>query len=755
MAKRGAESQITKDEQESASENEEDPGVRSQPLAPVTGRQIKGMPKRRGFGESSASPIPTPSASNAPPPVTFGGSTFGSSTSSIPPSSSASFSFGASTQPSSGFSFNATAPSSSGFSFTPPAPAAAAPAASPFTGFAFSKPTTSSPEKPPVSAVPVRSSFTSGFGQPKDSAPTSSGAFNFGQTSAPTSGLNPKAPSFAFGQTSASTPSEPQLPKDKPALTNPFAGLNFNKPSTTSAITKPTETLAASTASPAPSAGAAVAKPTATVSATNSEPPKSTLLSTEDNAAITTNEAIAPQPTQETPPDEGEVSYWTSLRGLNHSILTFLSHTLENDPFLDLSSCLPDLSSQYESYLSQAVKTAGWAPAKSSSTYPKSNGASAPSVPKAPTFALPKVGSFGLPPAKPTTPSGGFTLVPSSNGPSVPKAPFVFGKPSESSTSTPKKPSAEVNALAQQVLDEENKSTERQAPERGNGTVPNSTPSSEQRKSGLFSFAPSVPLQQTTPESKTFSPSSQLEKPNVNSPTQLGKFGPGGSQPQLAFGGAKSSPGNTAPVTSKPFNFAFGSSTTTSSGPTFNFASGPSTTPSFSFGATSNSTSTPAFTFGSTPSVPASIPAATSVTVPSESGTAGEEVEEPYETSKNLAETVGAGEEGEETIFEARAKLYRFTEGVQKLEGVGKFMLKSNTKEGDGKGKKRLLMRTDGSGNVILNMSLNKNINPTSDGFMVKFLGFDQVGVAAPYTLRVTNAQTAQEVVEVIKRERE
>ena len=63
--------------------------------------------------------------------------------------------------------------------------------------------------------------------------------------------------------------------------------------------------------------------------------------------------------------------------------------------------------------------------------------------------------------------------------------------------------------------------------------------------------------------------------------------------------------------------------------------------------------------------------------------------------SKNLAETSGQGEEGESTLFECRAKLHKLSEGKYNPIGLGIFKIKSGEK-------KRLLMRQEGNGNVVL-----------------------------------------------------
>ena len=78
----------------------------------------------------------------------------------------------------------------------------------------------------------------------------------------------------------------------------------------------------------------------------------------------------------------------------------------------------------------------------------------------------------------------------------------------------------------------------------------------------------------------------------------------------------------------------------------------------------------------------------------------GDTAETPGPPSKNLAESLGEGEEGEETVFEKRAKLYKLESGKFNAVGLGPIKLKRV--KGEGKRKRRLLMRTDGNGAVIL-----------------------------------------------------
>ncbi|KAK8864282.1 hypothetical protein IAR55_001528 [Kwoniella newhampshirensis] len=761
MAKRGAEDQLTKDNAD-ADGSDDEPGQRSLPLAPAEGRVIRGLPKRKGLGTPAATtpdlPLSTPTSGLTAPPSAspFGGG----------------FSFGA---PSSASSTPFVFGSSS--STTAPAAAAAAPShVNPFSGFAFgSKASPAAPEAPKV-ANPAFS-----FGAPAVPPVQGSSSTSTAQSSKPFAG-------FSFASASSSAPN-PTLSDSAAAAAKPSAAFSVGSTSTSTAFPSTT-----STAFSAPAT-----KPAESLPATAFNP--------------------SPQPSQSSPPPESEVSYYTALRGLNSSFLSFLSHTIETDPFEDLSTSIPGLLRQYEKYLDDAAKKAGWRPegAKSAmnggatnSSAPL-NGSTAPKMP-----APPAVGGFTLPKApsssttKSSTPAfGGFTPTPAPGGLS---SSFTFGgaKPttpapaSTSSVATPKKPSAEVTKMVEDIISGKEEEKKEEAPAKPfSFGAPSATPESNKKATNLFSFAPSGPLHPSTPESKTFTPSLTLENAT---PAKLGKFGPGGSQPQLAFGGAKTSPATGTPgtpATAKPFSFGFGSSagsgsttspatgagfsfgasstlpatSTGTAAPAFSFGSSSATAPkpaagtsSFAFGSNS-STSTPSATFGAKPAEDALIPSSSAPAPAAPSGfsftpfspkpaeapegSGGEPTAEVDATpSKNLAETAGAGEENEDTVVEQRGKLNGLEGTEFVLKGLGQFKLK-RTKENDstGKKKRRLLMRTDGNGNVILNMAVSSSFRPSVDGSHIKFLGFDQNGKPVSYALRVKNAQAASDLQKALEKE--
>ncbi|WWC89455.1 uncharacterized protein L201_004379 [Kwoniella dendrophila CBS 6074] len=798
MAKRGADNQKTREGGDSDDEQVDDPGSRSAPLAPVEGRVIRGMPKRKGLG--GATPTPTPAKASTPSATPFSGFAFGGSAAPTPASSSP-FVFGGSSAPAPAAK-PAAAPANpfGNFSFAKPAASTTAPAptsaaeapkpANPFGNFSFAKPAASTTAPAPTSATeapkPATPAFASGAEPPVSAAPASTPAaapsnpfanFSFGKTATPAANArtsNPAAPSKPFSFGSSSTP-------------------------TASSSTPAASSTPASTAAPSFSAASA---------------PRTSPIPPSDSSSN------GPLPSQPSPAPEGEVLYYTSLRGLNSSILSFLTSTLENDPFIDLSVVLPALVKQYDEHLDGEAKKAGWRPEGNKASTAINGEASKPGNGTPTPFKMPAApasGGFALPKAptantSSTAPSfGGFTPTATTGGTT---SGFTFGNakpaPTPAKVETPKKPSAAVTKLVADVISgksDENK--EEDKPKSFSfGAPSSSTPESSKKGNSLFSFAPSGPIHPATPESKTFSPSATIENAT---PAKLGKFGPGGSQPQLAFGGAKSSPGQATPGTpaaSKPFSFGFGSGSgstvpaaaSTSGGATFSFGSssspavGPASgsTPSFSFGSSSTtapkpaaapsfsfggsssattSTSTPSFSFGAkpaatsgtaTPSSGFSFSSFTpkSTEEPSSSGGAGDAAEgnselppENAEPSKNLAETTGAGEENEDTIVEQRGKLNRLEGGEFKLEGLGQFKLKRSKEAVDGKKRRRLLMRTDGSGNVVLNMSVNGSFNPTIEGSHVRFLGFDNDGKPVSYALRVKNAEVAKKIQEELQKE--
>ena len=509
---------------------------------------------------------------------------------------------------------------------------------------------------------------------------------------------------------------------------------------------------------------------------------------------------------------------------------------MEDDAFINLGDVLPGLAEQYKKLLESEATKAGWSPSASAAAAISEKPKTVEEPKKAPVAppAVPSGGfSFGGQTSTASTPSAstgkGFTpTVPAGQSSSTPFS-FGFGaKPAEQpkAAETPKKPSAEVTKLVQDAISgKPDEAKQEQNKEETSGAKPFSfsfgastaTPEKKQPGAGLFAFAPSGPIKPATPDSKSFSPSANLESvSSATTPAKLGKFGPGGSAPQLAFGGASASTGSSSGTKSTGFafgapsggdgsfslgsgnpfpsqaksseskpaapTFSFGSSGTTpaaskpasgfqfgtpTSSASFSFGA-PSGSPSFSFGGSQATQTTPsqtsAFSFG-TPSANTAKPVAPgdeTKEATAEESTVGDDAQ-PSEPSVNLAETSGVGEEGEETLKEVRAKLFKLVDGKFVVVGVGALKLKKKAENN----KRRLLLRTDGNGAVVLvslfsiasntsslkNMSVTASFSPSADNTSVKFVGTDLTGQPMVYTVRVKTAAMANEFVDAVKKE--
>ncbi|KIR41106.1 ran-binding protein 3 [Cryptococcus deuterogattii 99/473] len=108
---------------------------------------------------------------------------------------------------------------------------------------------------------------------------------------------------------------------------------------------------------------------------------------------------------------------------------------------------------------------------------------------------------------------------------------------------------------------------------------------------------------------------------------------------------------------------------------------------------------------------------------------------------------VTTGEEDEDTVFQARSKLFVNEKGW-KERGVG--LLKLNVQRSDGSGA-RLVMRADGVLRLLLNSKLYKGLNPTVEGKTV-LMTLPNVGEKemAIICLRMSNAKVAEELADYI-----
>ncbi|KAJ3219284.1 hypothetical protein HDU67_001903 [Dinochytrium kinnereticum] len=105
----------------------------------------------------------------------------------------------------------------------------------------------------------------------------------------------------------------------------------------------------------------------------------------------------------------------------------------------------------------------------------------------------------------------------------------------------------------------------------------------------------------------------------------------------------------------------------------------------------------------------------------------------------------GSGEESEDTVFEVRAKAFRFSSEKKEWSDVGLGMARINVDRVSGK--KRFIMRAEASGRVLLNFFLIKGMSPTREGKSAMNFVCVQDGKPVKYLLRVKEPGAADELV--------
>ena len=296
----------------------------------------------------------------------------------------------------------------------------------------------------------------------------------------------------------------------------------------------------------------------------------------------------------------------------------------------------------------------------------------------------------------------------------------------------------------------------------------------------VFTFINSRPASTKYDESSskmTFTfgqPAAATTAENTQKPFSFSTSG-NNSLPTFSFG-QPASTASTAATSANP-SFSFGQTNTTSSKPSFSFGPTASTTnatsatPSFSFGPTASttnatsatpsfsfgpaSTSAPTFSFGPTASTITTTapsfsfgPTTSTTTNPDDASDDDDEApptlpEEPV--NPELVQK-GQGEEDEVTQWQARSKLFRFEGGGWRDVGIG--LAKINQSQQD-QGKRRLLIRAEGTGKVLLNVDVrgvvcNKPERPTE---LILITSHD----AAKYLLRCK--ETLAPLAEILKQQ--
>ncbi|KAG5734464.1 Nucleoporin nup61 [Termitomyces sp. T112] len=522
---------------------------------------------------------------------------------------------------------------------------------------------------------------------------------------------------------------------------NPFAPLPTN-----GSLTAPATSVAPTATSAAKTFASFLEAPSSTISAASA-------LSQSTSSSF--SGAVSEQD------DLSLVKYYTSLRGLNVSLLAALTKASEEDPFVDIS----DILDRYKS-LRLGVQN----------EFDKSFRKSIPAVPapEKPAFA---------PPAPPAPPSGGFSgfggiKKPSSSSSSSsstdstnnqggfqPKTsssftPFVPSSSGFSFSITPAHKSASPNPL-EKPIDSDSSSV----------------------------FGPSItdsPNPISIPEKSPSSISSKpVEEKNTSSsgafPTSSDKI----SSTTFSFGSSTSSdkvPSSafsfgTAPTSTSSF-FSFGKSASMSLGSTTttnlfgnaNTITGSESSapkiPSFgSFGNSSGSTGSignpVGFGFGvPTKMQESGVPAENSSDKKEDSDEGTQSQTDGVVTedglgliTKNPHDEEGKGEEDEDTVHDARLRVFKLHEtdsGSSWTDlGIGILRIKKHREAGT----RRILLRNSGTGKIVLNFKLYSGLKPIQNKKSLSFVGHDETGASQTYTVRLADEKAATTLREVLQKE--
>ncbi|PWN19936.1 hypothetical protein BCV69DRAFT_283465 [Microstroma glucosiphilum] len=207
------------------------------------------------------------------------------------------------------------------------------------------------------------------------------------------------------------------------------------------------------------------------------------------------------------------------------------------------------------------------------------------------------------------------------------------------------------------------------------------------------------------------------------------------------------------PASGFSFTPASASASAQASAPTSQGGSAPPSSSS-SFGGFSFSAapSAPSTNGSSTPTAPAPFVGHTAAPPsdgPAPAAAAAAGGDEPPTPSPSALLGSGQGEENEKTLFEARAKFWKFESGKWVDLGVGLARIKEQQEEEEEKGedaapKRRLLVRNIGNGAVSVNFRLFEGFSVTQTGNSLSFTGF-QEGVGLPMRCKVKTEDGAGE----------
>ncbi|KAK9325848.1 hypothetical protein V1517DRAFT_312785 [Lipomyces orientalis] len=352
-----------------------------------------------------------------------------------------------------------------------------------------------------------------------------------------------------------------------------------------------------------------------------------------------------------------------------------------------------------------------------------------------------------------------FTIKPATESQSSPFK-FNVSAPSSANTpfATPAKPATDSTALA-----------ESETPKPTLSFFQTGKPASTEGSTPVFSFgttsSSSSPFANSTWTPDKGIKFGQDDKQNSSEENLAAK--PTSSVPAFSFNNPLSSTSASSPFTSSTLAASNGG------------ASGNS---GFSFGGASTVKPAVGFSFGSATSAPSSSANKSGIaaslaskedTPADSSGGEATGVEDgdaaPPEKQINLSNDKGPGEEEEDVVLEGRTKVFQFKTAAERTAevttnqkkddkstdikdgfvtiGLGPYRVLTHQKTN----KTRILVRADGSGRVVLNVGLRKNVDYSATDTSVRILDFVEGGKGVTYLLKVKTKADAEKLRDILQ----
>ncbi|KAF8210622.1 hypothetical protein K438DRAFT_2011954 [Mycena galopus ATCC 62051] len=425
----------------------------------------------------------------------------------------------------------------------------------------------------------------------------------------------------------------------------------------------------------------------------------------------------APPPSQQDgdAAEEAELKYYSSLRGLNVSILAAITSAIEADPFIDITSLLNrysslrlDVQKEYDGHVKSD------APARSSAPSPSPFGApptpqpfSAPAAPLKMPAPPASFAGFGKPAAEPAPKTNGAADPPSANPPANPFA-FPSSTSASSSSSTALKPSFFGPSA----------------------TTTSSAFGAPAPSTSLFgSGATTSPFGGATATSSPFGSPSPFSAGSKPAATSL--FGSGSGS---AFGSSSSA---TPPAS--PFG-GFGGKGSIGNPVGFSFAS-----PKADADKEKESGEKKAEEGDGDGDTEAATSQETEKATTSDEGSATSSGLLFGDDAPTGLDAEGEGEEDEETLHQAKVKAYRLRKENESEKGwldigTGFTRLKKHKETSA----RRILLRNS-AGKIQINFALYSGLKASQSKKSLTFVGHDTAGESQTYSLRFRSEDAAKE----------